>query len=78
MILLRPQLVAAMDQVDRAGELVRYVASSTAESPPPTTTSGLLRNRGSAPSQTAQAVTPRFLKRLPRAGPGSWPVRRWR
>ena len=41
---------------------VRYVASSTAESPPPTTTSGLLRNRGRAPSQTAQALTPRFLK----------------
>ena len=40
---------------------VRYVASSTAESPPPTTTSGLLRNRGSAPSHTAQALTPRFL-----------------
>ena len=40
---------------------VRYVASSTAESPPPTTTSGLLRNRGSAPSHTAHALTPRFL-----------------
>ena len=41
--------------------LVRYVASSTAESPPPTTISGLLRNRGKAPSHTAQALTPRFL-----------------
>ena len=30
-------------------------------SPPPTTTSGLLRKRGKAPSHTAQAETPRFL-----------------
>ena len=42
---------------------MRYVASSTAESPPPTTTSSLSRNLGSAPSQTAQALTPRFLTR---------------
>src|SRR4029079_13737317 len=40
---------------------VRYVPSSTAESPPPTTTSGLLRKRGNAPSHTAHAETPLFL-----------------
>ena len=57
-----PQLVAAMDQVARGWRTWSdSVASSTAESPPPTTTSGLLRKRGSAPSHTAQALTPRFL-----------------
>ena len=47
----------------RLANLVRYVASSIALSPPPTTTNGLLRNIGKAPSQTAHAETPRFLKR---------------
>ena len=59
----RAQLVAAMHQIDVAGELrQKRRSSSIAESPPPTTTKGWFRKRGNAPSQTAQALTPRFLK----------------
>ena len=42
---------------------VRKVASSAAVSPPPTTTSRLPRNTGSAPSHTAQAEIPRCHRR---------------
>ena len=38
--------------------LVKNIASSAAESPPPITTSGFLRNIGIAPSHTAHADTP--------------------
>ena len=43
--------------------LVRYTASSQAESPPPTTASSTSRNWGVAPSQMAQALMPAFQKR---------------
>jgi hypothetical protein len=46
--------------------LVRKVASSIAESPPPITNSAFWRKIGSAPSQTAQAETPRCHSSLSR------------
>jgi hypothetical protein len=44
--------------------LVRYTASSQAESPPPTTATAWLRNWGVAPSQMAQALMPLLQKRF--------------
>ena len=49
--------------------LVRYTASSQAESPPPTTASSSLRNCGVAPSQIAQALMP-LLQKV--CSEGSW------
>lgn len=42
--------------------LVKKLASSMAESPPPMTAIGLLRKIGAAPSHTAHAEIPRFHK----------------
>lgn len=42
----------------RSLTFVRYMASSQAESPPPTTARGFLRKMGTAPSHTAQAEMP--------------------
>lgn len=49
--------------------LVRYTASSVAESPPPTTAISCLRKIGAAPSQMAQAEMPRDQNSLSRGRP---------
>lgn len=53
-------LITALPQARKRSELtlVKYVASSQAESPPPTTARGLRRKMGTAPSQTAHAEMP--------------------
>ena len=50
--------------------LVRNMASSIAESPPPMTPMGLPRNMGAAPSHTAHALMPLFQNPLSSSEPG--------
>ena len=52
-----------------SGNTITTASLIIALSPPPTTTSGLLRKRGRAPSQTAQAETPRFLNAFSESSP---------
>ena len=60
--LRRAQLVAAVDDGDLAANFVRKIASSIAESPPPTTAMSCPRKK--KPSQVAQVETPWPSRRL--------------